>query len=121
MTDLLNILVALMTIAFGGMAFVSPRFAAKALDLKPVNSTMGLSELRASAGGLFVAMGLCCLITGADFAYAMLGIAYVGAATGRVVSMVMDRPPQPKAFVWFLLEAVPAAWLIAMNWPATAA
>ncbi len=114
---MIDILIALLTLAFGAIGFVAPRYAAKALDLAPTQSTMGLSELRASAGGLFVAMALTCLISGAGFAYAMLGVAYAGAATGRVISMIMDKPPQPKAAVWFLLEALPAAWLIANHWP----
>lgn len=114
---MIDILIALLTLAFGAIGFVAPRYAAQALDLQPTRSTMGLSELRASAGGLFVAMALTCLVTGAGFAYAMLGIAYAGAATGRVISMVVDKPPQPKALIWFLLEALPSAWLLARHWP----
>lgn len=114
---MIDSLIALLTLAFGAIGFVAPRYAAKALDLEPTQSTMGLSELRASAGGLFVAMALTCLVTGAGFAYAMLGVAYAGAATGRVISMVVDKPPQPKAAIWFLLEGLPAVWLILMHWP----
>ena len=117
MIDIVNILIALMTIAFGAMGFVAPRFAARALDLQPTTSTMGLSELRASAGGLFVALGLACLVFG-GWTFAALGVAYAGAATGRLLSMILDGPPQPKALAWFLLEALPSAWLIALNWPA---
>jgi hypothetical protein len=114
---MIDILIALLTLAFGLIGFIAPRYAAQALDLEPTKSTMGLSELRASAGGLFVAMALTCLITGAGFAYAMLGVAYAGAATGRAISMAVDAPPQPKAAAWFALEALPAAWLIWRHWP----
>lgn len=117
MIDIINTLVALLTIGFGAFGLISPRFTAHALDLKPTDSTMGLSELRASAGGLFVAIGVVCLITSAGFAYAMLGVAYAGAAAGRLVSMVIDKPPQPKVTVWFLFEAAPALWLIWACWP----
>ncbi|MGP6086276.1 DUF4345 family protein [Antarctobacter jejuensis] len=109
--------IALITIAFGAIGFVAPRYAAEALDLTPQGTTMGLSELRASAGGLFVALGLFCLITGRPEAYTMLGIAYAGASTGRLISMIMDKPPQPKALIWFAFEAGPAAWLILMHAP----
>ncbi|MFW2587059.1 DUF4345 family protein [Sagittula sp. SSi028] len=118
MTEIINILIALMTIAFGAIGFIAPRYAADALDLKVGDTTMGLSELRASAGGLFVAVGVVCLVTGAGWAYAMLGVAYAGAATGRTLSMLRDAPPQPKALAWFALEALPAIWLIWANWPA---
>ncbi|MFW2543999.1 DUF4345 family protein [Primorskyibacter sp. 2E107] len=115
MTDILNIAIALVTVAFGLFGFLAPRYTARMLDFTPTDSTMGLSELRASAGGLFVAVGLVCLITAAPGAYAMLGVAYVGAACGRLISMIVDKPPQPKATLWFLFEAVPAAWLLYAN------
>lgn len=115
MVDLVNLAIALLTVGFGLFGFIAPRFTAGALDLRTDGSTMGLSELRASAGGLFVAVGLTCAFTGAPWAYGMLGVAYAGAATGRLVSMVIDKPPQPKALVWFLFEAIPAAWLIWVN------
>jgi hypothetical protein len=47
----------------------------------------------------------------------MLGVAYAGAAVGRLVSIVIDRPPMPKALVFFLFEAIPAGWLIIANHP----
>ena len=110
--QIIDVLIALLTIGFGLFGLISPRYTAKVLDMTPTDTTMGLSELRASAGGLFVAMGVVCIWTGAPWAYAMLGVAYAGAATGRLVSIVIDKPPMPKAFYWFLLEAVPSAWLL---------
>ncbi|MBV2360917.1 DUF4345 family protein [Thalassococcus sp. CAU 1522] len=113
MYDLVFPALALLTIALGLFGLVAPRYTAGALDLETTRSTMGLSELRASAGGLFVAMGIVCLWTGDPGAYAMLGVAYAGAATGRLASIFIDNPPKRKAFVFFLFEAVPAAILIA--------
>lgn len=115
MIDALNVLAALLTIGFGGFGFVAPRFTAGALDLVPTGSTMGLSEMRASVGGLFVVMALACLVWGAPQAYAMMGFAYAGAALGRGVSLVLDKPPFAKALTYFLIEAVLAVWLIAAN------
>jgi len=115
MLDLINPALALLTIAFGLFGFVAPRYTASALELKPVGSTMGLSEMRASVGGLFVAVGLACLISGAPEAYAMLGIVYAGAGTGRLLSLVLDNPPRNKALLYFAFEALPAAWLLSVN------
>lgn len=117
MIDTINAALAVLTIGLGLFGFLAPRYTAGALDLTPGTSTMGLSELRASAGGLFVAMGLVCLLWGDPVAYLMLGVAYAGAGAGRLVSILIDRPPMPKALVWFLFEAVPAAWLIAVTLP----
>ncbi|WP_293447026.1 DUF4345 family protein [Planktotalea sp.] len=115
MIDILNILVALMTIAFGAFGFLAPRFTASALDLKIGDTNMGLSEMRASVGGLFVAIGLFAIWTGLPMAYAMIGVAYAGAATGRLISIVIDKLPFKKAMLYFSLEAGPAAYLLLAN------
>ena len=113
--EVINYGMALLTVGLGLCGLLMPRFTAEAMDLQTTHSTMGLSEMRASAGGLFVALGLFCIVSGAPWAFAALGIAYTGAAIGRMTSIVLDNPPMPKALVWFLFEAIPAAWLIWIN------
>ena len=115
MLDLVDPALALLTLVLGLFGFIAPRYTAGVLDLAPTRTTMGLSELRASAGGLFVALGAGCLILNDPLAYAMLGIAYLGAGAGRLISIVVDKPPFRKAFLYFLFEALPAAWLILTN------
>ncbi|SPH21132.1 hypothetical protein ASD8599_01880 [Ascidiaceihabitans donghaensis] len=115
MIDTINIIAALLTIAFGLFGFLAPRYTASALDLEPTHSTMGLSEMRASVGGLFVAAGIAALSIGAPIAYAMIGFAFAGAATGRVVSLFLDKPPVKKVFVFGGIEAALAAWMIGAN------
>ena len=117
MTDLINPAFALLTVAFGLFGFLAPRYTAEALDLNAGRTTMGLSELRASAGGLFVALGLACLLTGAPWAYLMLGVAYIGAGAGRLLSILVDRPPLKRALLFFAFEALPALWLVLWNGP----
>ena len=115
--DYINIALALLTIAFGAFGFLAPRYTAGALDLETIKSTMGLSELRAGSGGLFVAVGLWCLLTAEPYAYLMLGVAYVGAGAGRALSIIIDRPPLTKALVFLAFEWPPAAFLVWYNWP----
>ncbi len=115
--DVINILIALLTIGFGAFGFLAPRYTASALDLATTQSTMGLSELRAGSGGLFVALGLWCLITGNPQAYFALGIAYIGAGAGRALSILLDKPPFKKALIFLGFEWGPAALLIWINWP----
>lgn len=115
MTDLLNQIAAVLTIVFGAFGFLAPRYTAQALDLSPGATTMGLSELRASVGGLFVVTGLACLWLKQDYAYVMLGVVYAGAALGRGLSLVLDKPPFRKAATFFAIEAVLAFWLIGAN------
>ncbi|SIT00069.1 protein of unknown function [Roseivivax lentus] len=115
MIDLINIAVALATIAFGAIGLFAPRYTAQVLDLEFGASEMGKSELRASAGGLFVALGAGAIVIGAPLAYGMIGLAYLGAGVGRLAANLLDDLPQPKGWVFFAVEAVCAAWLIGAN------
>jgi hypothetical protein len=115
MADFLNILCALLTIGFGLFGFLAPRYTASALDLATTDSTMGLSEMRASVGGLFVVAGAAALWLDAPLAYAMIGFAFVGAALGRVLSLIFDKPPLAKVLVFGGIEAALAACLLTVN------
>ncbi|WP_209503995.1 MULTISPECIES: DUF4345 family protein [unclassified Ruegeria] len=115
MITTLNVIAALLTIGFGLFGFLAPAHTANALDLAPTNSTMGLSELRASVGGLFVVSGIAVIWLNSPMAYTMLGIAYAGAALGRFLSLALDNPPFLKAATFGGIELVLAIWLIAAN------
>ncbi|MBM2320220.1 MULTISPECIES: DUF4345 family protein [Marivita] len=117
MIDILNIVAALLTIALGAFGMLAPRYTAGVLDLQTGETTMGLSELRASVGGMFVIVGAACLWLGTPWAYAMMGFVYLGAGLGRGLSLLLDKPPFPKAHLYFLFEAVFAAWLLIVNLP----
>ncbi|WP_209596172.1 DUF4345 family protein [Ruegeria sp. HKCCSP351] len=115
MITTLNVIAALLTIGFGLFGFLAPAHTANALDLAPTNSTMGLSELRASVGGLFVVSGIAVIWLNSPMAYTMLGIVYAGAALGRFLSLALDNPPFLKAATFGGIELVLATWLIAAN------
>lgn len=115
MTDILNMICTLLTIGFGLFGFLAPRYTASALDLAPTASTMGLSEMRASVGGLFVVAGLAALWLTEPIAYAMIGFAFAGAALGRVVSLILDQPPLRKVLLFGGIEAALAAWFLSVN------
>ena len=115
MADILTLVATLLTIVFGLFGFVAPRYTAAALDLAPTASTMGLSEMRASVGGLFVVAGLAALWLDEPLAYAMIGFAFVGAALGRILSLIFDRPPIAKVLLFGGIEAALAAVLLGFN------
>ena len=115
MIETLNIFGALLTIAFGLFGFVAPRYTAAALDLAPTSSTMGLSEMRASVGGLFVVAGLGAIWLAEPLAYVMIGFAFTGAALGRVLSLFLDHPPVKKVLIFGGIEAALAAWFVIAN------
>lgn len=115
MTDTLNILAALITIGLGAIGWLAPRYTAQVLDIETGKTTMGLSEIRASAGALFIGMGAGAILLGTPEAYAIVGMAYAGAATGRLTSILRDGAPFPKAHGFFAAEVALAAWLIGAN------
>ena len=112
---MINTIATLLTIAFGLFGFLAPRYTASVLDLEPTKSTMGLSEMRASVGGLFVFMGLAALWLDHPIAYAMIGFSFIGAALGRCLSLTLDKPPVVKVLVFGGIEAALAAALLIVN------
>ena len=102
--DILNVLFALTSIALGCFGWLAPRYTLSALNLTTHTDTMGPSEIRASAGCLFVGMGLGALQIGTSEAYAMLGFCWCGAAAGRLTSLLRDGKTNRK-WVFFAVEA----------------
>ena len=111
--DILNIIFALLSIGIGAISWLNPKYAMASLDLHAGTTTMGMSEVRASAGALFVGMGIGAFLLGSPTAYAMLGFCWVGAAVGRATSLFTDGQSRKK-WIFFLVEAgvgIPALFL----------
>lgn len=115
MIDILNLVASILTVGFGLFGFLAPRYTASALDLAPTSSTMGLSEMRASVGGLFVVAGLAAVWLDEPLGYAMIGFAFTGAAIGRAVSLAFDKPPVRKVLIFGGIEVALAAWFLGAN------
>lgn len=113
--DLINIALALVSIGLGAIGWLAPRYTMSVLDIAPVNSTMGLSEIRASSGALFIGLGLGALVLNTPLGYAMVGFAWGGAAVGRLTSIVADGAGNRRKVGFFLTEAAVAAVLLAIN------
>ena len=115
MIDLINTIAMLATIAFGAIGWLAPRYTMEKLDLKPVNSRLGLSEIRAANGALFVGLGVAALVSNQPVGYAMVGFAYAGAAIGRLTGILVDQITKSTAYMFCAVEAVLAVWLIYVN------
>ncbi len=115
MLDLLNTLLALASIGFGLIGWFAPRYTMQVLDLRPEGSTMGVSEIRAASGALFVGLGAGAIFLAEPFAYAMVGFAWAGAAVGRITSIFADEQPTRRTWGFFATEAVIAGALLAIN------
>lgn len=114
MVDLLNIVFALLSIGFGAIGWLAPRYTMDMLDTKDTGSTMGISEVRAASGALFVGLGVGALLIGDPVAYAMIGFAWGGGAVGRATSLVLDGVTRNKV-VFFAVEAVVGVLAIFLN------
>ncbi len=111
----LNVLCALISIGGGAISWINPKYTLSVLDLQEGRTTMGRSELRASAGALFVAMGVGALLIGQLVTYLMMGVAWLGAAVGRMTSIIMDPRPTRRTWGFFAVEAAVGLALVAGN------
>lgn len=110
--QILNNAGALITSSLGLMAIFSPSSAAKMVGIT-ASEPRGVSEIRATYGGLFLACGLFCLINQNQTAFTMLGFSWFGAAIVRLFSTFIDRGAANKLnFGGILLETIIAFLLM---------
>ena len=86
---------ALLTIALGLFGALAPARAAGFVGIQPLGGA-GLSEVRATYGGLFIAMGAACLVLQSPTAFLLAGVAWCGAGLMRVPSLLLDKGSFPK-------------------------
>ncbi len=101
--SMLATLGALITVALGLLGALAPATVARLVGVQPVGG-VGLSEVRATYGGLFLGLGGACLVLQSPVAWLVAGIAWVGAALMRLPSLVLDKGSYPKALGGFALE-----------------
>lgn len=103
---------ALATFALGVMGLVRPGAAAAFVAIRP-DGPMGVSEIRATYGGLFAALGLWALWSQSPMAFTTAGVAWIGAALGRTVSVAVDRSRSPRNLGAVAFEGVIGLALLA--------
>jgi hypothetical protein len=94
---------ALVTLGLGILGLVRPAAAAALARVEP-RGAMGLSEIRATYGGLFAALGAFALVAQDMVAFTMLGAAWIGAAAARLVSTFVDGAREPLNYGGVLFE-----------------
>jgi hypothetical protein len=112
LAHVLHLLGALVTAAMGGLGLLRPASAARLIGLQPTGR-LGGSELRATYGGLFFALGAFALATRDEVAFALLGAAWLGAAAARVGDALLVGGAGRDVWRAALLEAAVATLLLA--------
>lgn len=113
--DIINILVGVLTVMLGLMGWLAPRWTMRQLDMQAGPTNMAYTEVSAVSGCLFVGMGLGAMVLNEPLAWVVLGLAYGGAALGRLTSIVRDNAASRQSWTFFSSEAALAGWLIFAN------
>ena len=113
--DIVNVAVALVTIGLGLLGWLAPRWTMQQLDMVAGPSHMAYTEVSAVSGCLFVALGLGAMILTEPLGWVVMGLAYAGAAVGRITSMFRDKAASRQAWTFFGSEAALASWLLIAN------
>lgn len=117
--DFINYAVAIATIGLGLIGWLAPNWTMQQLDIKSGPSNMAFTEVSAVSGCLFVGIGIGVLVLNAPMAWLALGLAYGGAAVGRVTSILRDDAASRQSWTFFATEAALATWLVLANLPAS--
>ena len=96
---------ALLTLALGLFGALAPSQAARFVGIQPLGGA-GISEVRATYGGLFIAMGVACLVLQAPTAFLLAGLAWCGAGLMRFPSLLLDKGSFPKGLGGAAIELV---------------
>ncbi len=108
----LPLLGALFTLALGTLGLVAPRKIAALVGIAP-DGLRGLSEVRATYGGIFVGLGIACLLFQQSEVYLAVGLAWLIAAAARTISIFLDRAFSTKNAGGLIVEAGIGLLLIA--------
>jgi hypothetical protein len=100
---MLSIIGAVLCTAMGLLGVLAPSRTAKLVSIEPVGG-LGVSEIRATYGGVFLAMGVTCLVIRSPDAYLTAGASWLGAGLLRFPSLVLDKGSFPKALGGAALE-----------------
>ena len=101
----LQVIAAIGTIGTGVVSLFWPRSVVGFTGLNPQGGR-GITEIRAVLGGFFIALGAAPILLGAQAAYQMLGVAYLGVALVRAVSMIVDKSAIQSNIISLVVEIV---------------
>jgi hypothetical protein len=111
-SHVLHLVGALVTFGMGCLGLLRPELAARLIGLTP-EGRLGASELRATYGGLFAALGAFAIATRDEVAFAIVGAAWLGAAGARCADALLVAGADRRVWRAALFEAGVAVLLLA--------
>ncbi len=102
---------SMLSVLAGVMGLLWPRPVSARIGLA-LPSPLGLSEFRATYGGLFIGAGGAVLVSGSTTAATVLGAAWGGAFVARALSVAIDRSRSKENAAGLVIEATMAALLL---------
>jgi hypothetical protein len=109
--DLLNNIGAIITMLMGCLGLFFPQKASELTGLTPTTPA-GRAEFRGTLGVTFIFLGLVPVVTQKDVAFLTVGLCWLGAAIGRVVSIYLDKGNEAKNWIAVGFECAIAALLL---------
>jgi len=106
-----NTLGGLITMGLGVLGLFWPMKVASLASIQP-DGLRGLSEIRATYGGVFFAIGLFAVMWQDPDVFRALGVAWFGAAAGRAFSIVKEESGSSANYGAFAMEVVVGLLLI---------
>lgn len=103
--QILQIIAAVATILTGLVSLFKPESVTGFTGLRPEGGR-GITEIRAVLGGFFIALGAAPLFLNSPVAYVMLGIAYLGIALVRGISMFVDKSVTQSNVISLVVEII---------------
>jgi hypothetical protein len=98
------VVAAAFTALLGVAGLLQPRRVAAEVGLRP-EGLLGVSEVRATYGGLFLAAGVAALVLDSSDAARLLAAAWGGAAIARIASTALDGTRCRRNAVGVVVEA----------------
>jgi hypothetical protein len=94
---------ALIGFGLGVWGILRPHQVGNLVGIEPVGG-LGLSEIRATYGGLFLGMSATCLYFRTPEAYLVAGVAWCAAGVVRLAAAFIDRPDIKKTVGGIVME-----------------
>lgn len=109
--DLLNNIGAVLTMGMGCLGLFFPNKASALTGLEAVTNA-GKAEFRGTLGVTFILLGLIPIITQSPDAFLTVGVCWLGAAIGRILSIFVDRGSEAKNWGAVAIEVIFAALIL---------